>query len=118
MEFFGGNKRDLLAAQRDDSGQFGNDCAGQPFAYGGSRNIDLFDNSDIDIVHFVNELFPRYALVSIGQACAGDEGLKAGRVVGVEDVRFAGSRLLITCRRGWWGCLRCRTPRVREEGRS
>jgi hypothetical protein len=43
----------------------------------------------------VNEFFPRYALIGFGQACAGDEGFKAGRVVGVEDMIFAGSRLLL-----------------------
>lgn len=43
----------------------------------------------------MDELFTRYALIGIGQACAGDEGFKAGRVVGVEDVSFAGSRLLL-----------------------
>ena len=43
----------------------------------------------------MDEFFPRYALISIGQASAGDEGFKAGRVVGAEDMIFAGSRLLL-----------------------
>ena len=43
----------------------------------------------------MDELFSRYALIGFGKACAGDEGLKAGRIVCVENVIFAGSRLLL-----------------------
>ena len=43
----------------------------------------------------MDEFFPRDALIGFGQACAGDEGFKAGRVVDVEDMIFAGSRLLL-----------------------
>lgn len=67
----------------------------QPFAHGRARNIDLFDHADIDIVHPMDELFTRNALVRFRKACAGNEGFKAGRVVGVENVIFAGSRLLL-----------------------
>ena len=43
----------------------------------------------------MDELFARYALVGFGKACAGYEGFKAWRVVCVEKVIFAGSRLLL-----------------------
>lgn len=67
----------------------------QPLAYGGARNIDFFDHADIDIVHAMDELFTRYALICFGKARAGNEGFKAGRVVCVENMIFAGSRLLL-----------------------
>ncbi len=67
----------------------------QPFAHGGARNIDFLEHADIDIVHAMDELFTRYALIAFRKASAGNEGFKAGRVVCIEDVIFAGSRLLL-----------------------